>query len=500
MDRLTTVLKNFARSHPNRPAVIDDKTELTYKELFERVNQWSRFLTEKGVDSGHSVMIFMNNQVGYLEVFLALETINAKIIPVNVHYQQSEIEYLMELNQNAYMITENSFTSLVKESFQGRRNSLIFIEDVYETDLNKYSKCEVPKEEFTSPLLFFTSGTTGKPKGIVVSPEAFTLQIPAEYYRDTTEYNLIIRPLFFRSHLTLAISIIQEGKTLVLTTSKSQEYIWILTHKYNIHQIISGPSDLTSLVDWLEESNEEMPGSLEVVMTTGNPTSYLLKKRLMEQMPDTSFIDFYGTSEVGGISSIDETEWLDKHGSVGIPSFFVDCRVVDENGEEVPKGEIGEISICSRYTMDEYLNNPALNKKTFYGNLVRTGDYGYLDDDGYLFLSGRKQDEINHGGFSFYSAEVEDFLIRYSGVKEVVVLGKKNDTFGQQPIAYVVIDKRLNKHKVMKEIKRMCEEQLPSFKRPVFWHFLSEIPLTSARKPDRFKLLSLTEKTSEVLF
>jgi long-chain acyl-CoA synthetase len=497
MERLTTVLKKYARSHPNRPAVIDDKTELTYKELFERVNQWSHFLTKKGVGSGHSVMIFMNNHVGYLEVFLALEMVNAKIIPVNVHYLQSEIEYLLEFNENAFMISEKSFACLVKESFQGRRNSLIFIEDVYE-ELDKYSKCEVPKEEFTSPLLFFTSGTTGKPKGIVVSPEAFTLQIPAEYYRDNTEYYLIIRPLFFRSHLTLAISIIQEGKTLVLTTSKSQEYIWMLTHKYKIHQMISGPSDLTSLVDWLEESHEEMPGSLEVVMTTGNPTSYLLKMRLMEQMPDTSFIDFYGTSEVGGISSIDETEWLDKHGSVGIPSFFVDCRVVDGNGEEVPKGEVGEICICSRYTMDEYLNNPVLNKKTFYGNMVRTGDYGYLDDDGYLFLSGRKQDEINHGGFSFYSAEVEDFLIRKSGVKEAVVLGKKDDTYGQQPIAYVVIDKRSNKQKVIKELKRMCEQHLPLFKRPVFWHILPEIPLTSARKPDRFKLLSLTEKTLEV--
>ena len=139
MDRLTTVLKNFARSHPNRPAVIDDKTELTYKELFERVNQWSHFLTEKGVGSGHSVMIFMNNQVGYLEVFLALETINARIIPINVHYLQSEIEYLLELNQNAYMISESSFASLVKESFQGRRNSLIFIEDVYEDQLRRRS-------------------------------------------------------------------------------------------------------------------------------------------------------------------------------------------------------------------------------------------------------------------------------------------------------------------------------------------------------------------------
>lgn len=499
METLTTMLRKYASIHPDRLAVVDDKGGITYKVLNERVNQWCNFLIDKGVSSGISVMMYMDNQVEYLEVFLALVKINAKIIPLNIYYQQLELEYLLEQNPTAIMIADKTFYHTVEKSFKNKGNTLLYVEDIKEKQIEHYYKHFDPEEEFSTPLLFFTSGTTGRPKGIVVKPKAFILQVPADYYRENTDFYFITRSLFFRSHLTLAISILQEGKTLVLTTNKTPENMWLVTHKYSVHQMISGPSDLTSLADWLDENHKSMPETLEMVMTTGNPISYLLKKRLMKQMPHTSFIDFYGTSEVGGISSIDETEWINKHGSVGKPSFFVKCLIINEKGEEVANGEVGEICIASQYTMQEYLDNAVLNKKTFMDDFVRTGDYGSLDSEQYLFLSGRKQDEINHGGFSFYSSEVEDVLIRGSGVKEVIVLGKKNEAYGQRPIAYLVIDKQSTKGEVIAAVQQKCEKNLPSFKRPVFYHVLKEIPLTSAGKPNRVKLLTLTEMNEDSL-
>lgn len=493
MESLITVIKNYAFIHPDRLAIVDDKKEVTYEELNQRVNQWCGFLLEKGVTSNQSVMVFMHNKVEYLEVILALVKINAKVIPLNVYYKQSEIEYLIVQNQDAMMIADKEFSHLIEKASRNKSNIVLYVEDVGEKLCGTYPNSAIPEKEFNSPLIFFTSGTTGKPKGIVLYPDSFFLQVPTDYYQETTECHLITRGLFFRSHLTLAISVLQEGKTLVLMREKSNESIWLLAHKYSINHMVSGPSDLTSLVEWLQENGKVMPESLEVVMTTGSLISYTLKRELTLHLPNTSFIDFYGTSEVGGISSIDETEWMTKHGSVGIPSFFVNCRITDEKGEKVKTGEIGEICISSSYTMKEYLENEELNKNTFFQNFVRTGDYGYLDEDGYLFLSGRRQDEINHGGFSFYSTEVEDFLNRLSSVKDAIVLGKKNDAYGQIPIAYLVIDKQSNKYEVEEEIRKVCEDRLPAFKKPVFFHFLSEMPLTSAGKPNREKLLSLRD-------
>ncbi|MEC3885145.1 class I adenylate-forming enzyme family protein [Halobacillus sp. HZG1] len=492
MDSLIERIGKYAFYYPERIAAIDEMKELTYKELNEKVNQWFRYFEVSGMNSKHPVMIYMNNTVSYIEVLLALIKINANIIPLNTQYKKEDIEFLWNKNPGAFFISDHSVCEDLENSAKINNVTLIAVEKSYRDVKNQTQKEPDSRLEFSSPLIFFTSGTTGIPKGILVQPDSFFLKIHPDYFRDHTEYILVTRPLFFRSHLTLAVSVLQEGKTLVLSESNSNEKTWLLCDKYSINQLISGPLGITSFLDWIEANNKKFPETLETIMTTGSPISYTLKERLMVKAPHSSFIDFYGTSEVGGISFIDESEWLEKHGSVGMPSFFVKCLILDETGKELPTGEVGEICIDSPHTMEGYLNDLE-NNQTFFGDYIRTGDYGYIDFRGYLYLKGREQDRINHGGFHFYSTEVEDYIIDVPNVKEVVVLGKKCSNYGQRPIAYVVFDASNETKETLINMIKQSIKALPSFKKPVYFHALPTIPLTAAGKPDREKLLSLEE-------
>jgi acyl-CoA synthetase (AMP-forming)/AMP-acid ligase II len=255
----------------------------------------------------------------------------------------------------------------------------------------------------------------------------------------------------------------------------------------------SGPTDLYELVKYMELTHKNVPASLKEVMTTGRALPEELKQKLMLYLPNCDIIDFYGTSEVGAISSISKSEWKMKNKSSGKPEFFVDVIIIDDNRETLEALEVGEICVKSQYTMQGYKFEESLTDQTFIGEYICTGDMGYIDEEGYLFILGRKKEVINRGGFYFYPSELEKNISSIKGVHQATVLPVPNIKWGQVPAAFIVLEEshqHLDEHVIREHIKTKLLVTLPSHKIPEYFVFLSELPINLGGKIDHSRLLS----------
>jgi acyl-coenzyme A synthetase/AMP-(fatty) acid ligase len=249
--------------------------------------------------------------------------------------------------------------------------------------------------------------------------------------------HLLLKPLTFRGSMTTACNIIQEGNTIVLAR-QSTPAVWMhLIERLNIYFVNLGPSDLMRWLDELEWIGGKFPPSVNHIMTIGEPLTNALKARIKELLPHLRVTDLYGTSEVGGIAMIDDDEWASKDGSCGRPVSFAKVKIADENGKELPVGEVGEVWVKTRYRMREYYQNPKATSETCVGDYVRTGDLGFLDEQSYLYLCGRNHDVIKRSGYRVFPAEVEDVLREVIGVEDAVVIGIQHAVQMQEPVAFI---------------------------------------------------------------
>jgi len=489
-----TIIKNiktFARVHPDRAALMDDDICLTYRELDFLSTNWALYFLKIGIQKNDKVMVCMRNSSRFLAVIVALEKLDATIMPMNYQLFQKDIKDICDKYHVKCIVTESYF----QDTFTGIENTILYVEN-FKVDFTDRSESEsfplVENYQDDSEMIFFTSGSTGKPKGIVLLKKSLNPTVLPDYLKNRASIHLLVRPMFFRSHLTLAYSTLLQGDTLVVSRSDDAGTIYQLLSTHRVSQMTSGPSDLHELVKYMELTPKTAPPSLREVMTTGRAVPDELKQKLMLYFPGCDIIDFYGTSEVGAISSINKSEWKTKNKSSGKPEFFVDLIVIDENRETLEALQVGEICVKSQYAMQGYKFEESLKDNTFFGEYICTGDMGYIDEDGYLFILGRKIEVINRGGFYFYPSELEKNILEIKGVQQAAVLPVPDSKWGQVPAAFIVLEEshqRLDEHVIREHIKTKLLVTLPSHKIPEYFVFLEELPINLGGKIDKQRLL-----------
>jgi acyl-CoA synthetase (AMP-forming)/AMP-acid ligase II len=486
-------IKTFARFHPDRLALIDDDISLTYGELEVLSTNWAITFLQMGIQKNDRVMVCMKNSSRFLAVIVALEKLDATIMPMNYQLFQRDVMNICDKYDVKYVITELYFQS----TFAGLEDKTHFVENLTigftERNVPTASRLfELYDEE--SEMIFFTSGSTGKPKGISLLKKALNPTVLPDFLKEKCSVHLLVRPMFFRSHLTLAYNTILQGDTLVVSRSDDPGIIYHLLTANLVKQMTSGPTDLYELANYMEAKSKEAPHSLKEVMTTGRALPDGLKERLAFLFPKCDIIDFYGTSEIGAISSISKSEWKMKNRSSGKPEFFVDVIIMDETNKQAAPLEHGEICVKSKYAMKEYKFEKEITAYSFIDGYIRTGDMGYLDEDGYLFIVGRKSEVINRGGFYFYPSELEHHMLKIKGVQEVAVLPVQDDKWGQVPAAFVVINEShqsFDELEIKEYIKTNLLLTLPAHKIPEYVTILKEMPINLGGKIDKPKLYGL---------
>jgi long-chain acyl-CoA synthetase len=458
-------LKKHATYRSNHPAIIFEDKRLSYKELYEEVNRLSNAFIAAGIGKGDKVATLLPNSLELWEIYWACAAIGAVAVPLSPLLRGQGLFNLLENSDTKLVITSQNLTEhvdAVRKKLKNIPPKNFWIIDAIEHGFKNYHK-QKQKQSAEPPAvadvkgdepynIIYSSGTTGLPKGIVISHAVRALygSLFANAYRMTPE-SVVMHSgsiIFNGSFLTLMPAMFL-GCTYVLMSHFDAKDVVDIIHKEKVTHTILVPSQIIGCLQ-RQDFNKKHLSSLEYILSVGAPLLLEHKQELNKRIPGV-FYELYGLTE-GFMTILDKNEAIKKTGSVGTAPQFMELRIVNEKGKELPHGDVGEIIGKGPLMMTEYYKNPKQTKEAIKTGWLYTGDMGYVDKDGFLFLTGRKKDMIISGGVNVYPTDIEEVVIRHPAVKDVAVFGVPHKEWGETPVAAVV----LNEDVIATDIEIKC--------------------------------------------
>ena len=438
---------------------------MSWKDFDRRANRFANLLLSRGVDRGAKVGILMMNCLEWLPVYFGILKAGCIAVPLNFRYSSEEIKYCLELADVEVLVFGPEFvgrmdaiaSSLpqVRMMFFVGRGAPSYAEDCIRLmNFCSSSAPPVALEETDHAAIYFSSGTTGFPKAILHNHRALVSSCETEqrHHGQTREdVFLCIPPLYHTGAKMHWFGSLLSGSRAVLLRGVKPEWILraVTEEKCTIVWL---------LVPWAQDLLDAIDGGKIDL------SSYLLDQwRLMHigaQQYDTN----YGLSESIGPGCVHlGVENIHKVGAIGKPGYHWEARIVDEQWNEVPQGEIGELAVKGRGVMLCYYKNPEATAEILKDGWLYTGDMARMDEDGFIFLVDRKKDVVISGGENLYPVQIEDFLRKYDKIKDVAVIGLPDPRLGE--IAAAIIEVKEGMDCTEEEINSFCRE-LPRYKRP----------------------------------
>ncbi|MFM2359680.1 MAG: hypothetical protein RLY16_1673 [Bacteroidota bacterium] len=446
-------LQKHAQYRPKHLALIFEDKRISYLDLYHSVNQLCHAFKQAGIEKGDKVATLLSNSVELWEIYWACAACGAVAVPLSPLLRGEGLQNLLQDADTKLVITNQCLTAYVNEIRQNLPQIPSTNFWVIDANLHQFQNYHQAKNEqpTTPPNLpniestdcyniIYSSGTTGMPKGIVINHGVRSLygSLFANAFRMTPE-SVVMHSgsiIFNGSFLTLMPAMFL-GCTYVLMSHFDAKEVVSILHNEKVTHTILVPSQIIGCLQQENFNKEHLP-SIEYILSVGAPLLLEHKQALNRQLPGV-FYELYGLTE-GFMTILDRNDATRKTGSVGYPSQFMHIRIVDEQGNNQPNGNIGEIVGKSPLLMDGYYKNEALTKEAIRDGWLYTGDLGYIDDEGFLFLTGRKKDLIISGGVNVYPTDIEEILIRHPRIKDVAVFGIPHEEWGETPVAAVVLD------------------------------------------------------------
>ncbi|MFC0273255.1 class I adenylate-forming enzyme family protein [Metabacillus herbersteinensis] len=485
--------------NPDRVAVIDRNKQLTYVELNEKVNRVASALQKLGLRKQERVMVLLKNRIETVVLYWAVQKLGAIFTPVNFRLSLENIKYCIHDVEPKIVIFEESSEHLItKETFIERP---IFIgisnkselSDVGYNELVNYGSISYREESITDQdisILYYTSGTTGVPKGVPRSHNneysattAHVIQFGTQPFDKTLGAAPLYHVIGLRS---LQAMTALNGVFVVLADFDSFESLQMIDQE-KISCLFLTPTMYHDLVFHPTAKEVDFP-HLHTIVYSGSPMSKELIKKCDEVLRPKWFINLYGSTEIYTFAYCRDVR--EKPGSAGKPGFHQNIRLIPVASDKeapvkgvVSQGEVGEIVVNmeSPEAFKGYWNRPDLTRDHIFDGWYFTGDLGVVDQDGDLTIVGRADDMIISGGENIYPELIEKVLMEHPQVNEVAIIGELDERMGQIVVAYIVSkDQTLTFH----ELDRYCKynHEIPSYKRPRKYEFVETIPRSSGGK------------------
>lgn len=501
---MTELTRELTEKDPARPAIIDEFGKFDRSEVEERSNRLIHALRAEGLESGDVIAVLSNNRHEFFEIANAASAASWTFAPINWHFTPDEVEYVLKDSGAKALLADREVADLAAASVSeaeevkirvmfGGKPTEGFLD--YEDMLSSASPQE-PADQGSGAYLFYTSGTTGRPKGVsstateVGRPLAETLfQVQgfgALYQVPTDGIALVNSPLYHAGPFLYSALPAVLGNSLLIRRKFDPVDTLRLIDEYRITLGYFVPTHFVRMLRIDEEIRRAFDGSsLLAVYHTAAPCPPEVKRAMIEWWGPV-INEVYGATEGGVLwTMINSEEWLKKPGSVGKTIPIVEILIIDENGERLGQNEVGQIYGRNTMGVDfEYKGDPEKTAKAHLEPGVMTfGDMGYLDDDGYLFLTDRKIDMIISGGVNIYPAEVEAVLITHPSVADVGVFGIPNDEFGEEVKAVVELTSGYEgSDELASELVGFAREKLAGYKVPRSIEFRTDLPRTPTGK------------------
>ncbi len=487
---IAVLLKNAARSFAGRPAIsCGENLYATYGQFGDRAARLAAAFRSEGLAQGDRVGIAMGNAPEYLEILFGIWHAGLCAVPMNAKLHPREIEYALTNSGARWFFTSNELAgklSSLIDQVPSLERVMISGSDEYRALFNSPPIKMADVEDLDPAWIFYTSGTTGRPKGATLTHRSLRGMM-LRYFSDVdslTEHDcmLHIAPLSHASGLESLPHVAKASHHLIPESGGfDPAEIAGLTHRYKNITFFAVPTIVGRLVNdpAFAEANLD---AIKTIFYGGAPMYFEDLKRALAKF-GPKLVGGYGQGEVPCAVSVlskrlhanaDNPRYEENLSSVGIAFTGTEFRIVDEDGNDLPNGEIGEIIVRSDVCMSGYWNNPEATAKTLRDGWLYTGDVGCVSDDGYLTLKDRSKDLIISGGMNIYPREIEEVLLLHPGVLEVAVVGRPHPEWGEDVVAFVV--PRPGHSPTDDDLDAICLDNIARFKRPKSYIFINEIP------------------------
>ncbi|OGA97650.1 MAG: hypothetical protein A3E25_20000 [Burkholderiales bacterium RIFCSPHIGHO2_12_FULL_69_20] len=493
----------IARQQPDRPAVVTtDGQTLSFGALRARCDRLCGVLASRGLRAGDALALMLPNEHDWLVVALAAAQLGVYLVPMNWHLTADELAYLLRNSRARLFIAGARHAATARAAADAAdlpaAARLGFGVGGF-ADLPALIAAEPdrpPPQRRAGGLLFYSSGTTGQPKGIRkrlpdAAPEAVLARVLPMYcdlygLRAGDFTHLVATPLYHAAPGTRALQLLHLGHRVVLMDKWQPEAMLALIERYQVHSVQLVPILFHRLLALPEAVRQRYRhDSLACVIHAAAPCPVETKRRMIDWWGPVIH-EYYAASEGGG-THVGSTDWLERPGTVGRPYPFAQVRILDDEGRDLPAGGVGLVYLRDG-TDFEYVDDPVKTAAAKRDGFFTAGDFGYLDDQGWLYIRDRRTDLILSGGVNIYPAEVEGALMGHLGVADVAVFGVPDAEWGQRVQAVVEpVPGLIDLDGLRAELAALCTARLAGFKRPRHIAFGS-LPRNDAGKMARARV------------
>lgn len=472
----------------------------TFDELNARANRLTRALRARGLRAGDAVALLCSNRCEFAEVYAATRRAGFRLTPVNWHLNAEEAAYVVRDSDARALIAEARFESIAARAAAFATDvtvrlacggALSGFED-YDAALGEEDPRDI-SDPVPGTSMLYTSGTTGRPKGVARSAPPLALgeaaASPLGQYVPGRSVHLCTGPLYHSAPLSFSLAVPHVyGSTVVMMDGWDAERMLALVERHRVTHTHVVPTMMHRLIALPEAVRRKYDvRSLRYLMHGAAPCPVTTKRKLIEWLGPI-VTEYYAATE-GMACIVDSATWMSKPGTVGSPVEPDGVRVLDEHGDPVAPGVIGTVYLKAGADRFSYYKDPHKTESAYRGDYFTLGDVGYLDRDGYLFLTDRSVDLVISGGVNVYPAEVEQALIDHPAVADVAVIGVDNPEWGEEVKAVVVLESgRAPSESLAAELISHCRERIAHYKCPRSVDFVPALPRLETGKLNKREL------------
>ena len=489
-------MSNSANKYPERLAIISEEGRCTFEAFDQRTGRLAGAMLNAGLKKGDRVAILFFNSTYFVEVYFAAVKAGLVVVPLNFRFAGPEIVYALNDSQSSIIFYGPEFETTLLEIREQLETVRLFV-----SPRNGGSSSAINYEDFLlegdfsapSPevcesdqcQILYTSGTTGRPKGAIITHRnllwnLFNTILGRE--DKTGERALIVGPLYhtaaLNNHFTVQIAL---GGTSIIVRKFEPESL-LRTIEKERATIISGAPTLYNLLMQHPNAGKYDTGSITKCTAGSEKLPFEAKKRFLEFFPNIKGVyDVYGCTEASpSITILNAEDSLRKDGSVGKALPFLDARIVDEDDRTLPPGEVGELICRGPNVMTRYHGNPEATRQVIRKGWLYTGDLAKMDEEGFFYIVDRKKDMIVSGGENIYPREIEEVLLKHPAIVDVVVVGIPDPNWGESVKAFVALKEGQMIDE--QEVIDFCKRYLAGYKKPKVVAFVPSIPRNPSGK------------------
>ena len=456
---LTNTLRRGRRLRRNEAAVVDGEHRITWDQYVDRVARQAGALHSLGFEKGDRVAVLSNNNYRYIEIYFGSVWAGGCICPLNTRHSVKEIVACLDDSESRILMVDSNHLSMLPEIRQEAKGLLhvVYIDDGPAPDgVLSYDELLAKSKPAEDAMcggddvacLYYTGGTTGAPKAVMLTHNNLwwnTAGSANEVRMSVDSVAMLSGPLFHLAGGGRIYSAAIAASTLVILPQFALPDVLDAIQHERVTHVTFVPTMLNSIMNWPELAKYDL-SSIRLLVYGASPMPESLLLKLPEVFPEARMLQAYGMTELSPtVSQLRHEDHMPPEGkesrrrSAGQPISTVEIKITDPDGREVPAGTVGEIVVRGPTVMKGYWKLPELTAETLRGGWMHTGDAGYMDEDGYLFIADRIKDMIISGGENIYSAEVENALYKHPDIAECAVIGIPDEKWGEAVRAIIVL-------------------------------------------------------------